>query len=246
MSRIARVAAPETPHHVTQRGNNRQDVFTGDSDRSMYLECLRLYGERYGLRVAAYCLMSNHVHLIVIPEHESSMAQALGRAHYYYTQTVNRQYKRSGHLWQNRFYSCPLDPAHYQAASLYVERNPVRARMVEHAWEYRWSSARAHVEGRQPGEVVDIKDWPVEWRGPAWRRLLEPEEDAGLVERLRYATRTGRPLGGAGFVASLEKLFSRSLERPRLGRPPKRKDEDKPMRRVRTGSRKRKFGKKDH
>jgi putative transposase len=207
---------------------------------------LRHYGGRYGLRVSAYCLMTNHVHLIVIPERESSLAEALGRAHYYYTQTVNRQYERSGHLWQNRFYSCPLDPAHFHAASLYVERNPVRAKMVDHAWEYRWSSARAHVDGPRPGDVIDLRDWPGDWRGPAWRRMLEPEEDAVMVERLRYATRTGRPLGDAGFIAKLERLFSRSLDRPRLGRPPKRKDGDKAMVRGRTLSRKRKFSKKGY
>ena len=122
-------------HHVTQRGNNRQDVFFVDDDRRVYLELLAQQAPRFGLSVQGYCLMTNHVHLL---------AKTLGRTHFLYTQYVNRLHGRSGHLWQNRFYSCALDEPQQWAALGYVERNPVRARLVRLAWRYEWSSAAAH------------------------------------------------------------------------------------------------------
>jgi putative transposase len=130
MPRVARVVIPGVPHHVTQRGNNRQDVFYTDDDRRHYL---RLLGEQ-SHRVLGYCLITNHVHLVVVPEHENSLARAIGRTHYLYTLYINRMHSRSGHLWQNRFFSCGLDEKHAYCALRYVELNPVRARIKQRAW----------------------------------------------------------------------------------------------------------------
>jgi putative transposase len=105
---------------------------------------LREQSLRYGLVVHAYCLMTNHVHLVATPRSEDSLAKAVGRTHWLYTQAINRLHGRSGHLWQNRFHSCPLAHGHYWAAMRYVERNPVRARLCRFAWEYPYSSAAAH------------------------------------------------------------------------------------------------------
>ena len=106
---MARVVAVGAPHHVTQRGNNRQQVFFSDLDRRFYLTLLRHHAECQGLRVLGWCLMTNHVYVVGIPQHERSLARTLGRAHYEYTIYLNRRRKRSGHLWQNRFFSTPLD-----------------------------------------------------------------------------------------------------------------------------------------
>ena len=144
MPRVARIVVPGVPHHVTQRGNNRQEVFFVDDDRGFYLDLLGRQAQRFGLDVLGYCLMSNHVHLIAVPQREDSLAKAIGRTHFLYTQYLHRLHGRSGHLWQNRFYSCALDEAHCWAALCYTERNPVRARMVRKAWRYRWSSAAVH------------------------------------------------------------------------------------------------------
>ncbi len=108
MPRVARIVIPGCPHHITQRGNNRQDVFFVDEDRDAYLRMLGEQAERFGVRVEAYCLMSNHVHLVATPRHADSLAKAIGRTHWLYTQYVNRLHGRSGHLWQNRFFSCAL------------------------------------------------------------------------------------------------------------------------------------------
>ena len=127
MLRVARIVVPGCPHHVTQRGNNRQDVFFVEDDWRTYLRILREQSKRFGLSVDGYCLMTNHVHLVAVPTSENSLAKAVGRTHWLYTQYVNRLHRRSGHLWQNRFFSCALDESHCWQALAYVERNPVRA-----------------------------------------------------------------------------------------------------------------------
>jgi putative transposase len=130
MSRQARVVVEGVPHHVTQRGNNRQDIFLADEDRHFYLKTLREKSEQFGLTITGYCLMTNRIHLIAVPRHPDSLAKALGQTHWRYAMRFNRLHRRSGHLWQNRFYSCPLGPSHLATALAYVDLNPVRARLV--------------------------------------------------------------------------------------------------------------------
>ena len=145
MPRIARVVIPNIPHHVTQRGNFGQNVFEDDTDRSVYLKWLHEYGQRYGTKFWAYCLMTNHVHYIVVPEYKNSLAMTFNQTHMRYSQYVNRKHNRCGHLWQGRFYSCLLDEDHLYAAMRYVERNPVRAGLKQQSEKYKWSSAASHV-----------------------------------------------------------------------------------------------------
>ncbi|MGC9453830.1 MAG: transposase [Phycisphaerae bacterium] len=223
MPRVARVVIPGCPHHVTQRGNNRQDVFFTDDDRRAYLEILREQCERFGLGVQAYCLMTNHIHLVATPATGESLAKAVGRTNWRYAQHVNRWHARSGHLWQNRFYSCPLDEQHFWTAVTYVERNPVRAGVVRVAWEYAWSSAGAHVGGSDRSGLLDIAQWR-EWlpRAGDWREALGRPGEAGRVEQLRGATIAGRPLGSDDFIAKLETAIGRRLRRLPVGRPKRR------------------------
>ena len=145
MPRRARVVFEGVVHHITQRGNYRQNVFEDDSDKRKYVEFIREYSEKYGMKIYAYCLMSNHVHFIAAPVKEDSLAMIFKYSNMRYSSYFNKKNKRSGHLWQGRFYSCPLQFEHALEALRYVERNPVRARMVELPWEYEWSSAREHV-----------------------------------------------------------------------------------------------------
>lgn len=131
MARFARVVAVDVPHHVTQRGNARQVILSNDADRGAYLELLRQYSELHWLSVLGYCLMSNHVHLIVVPCSAEAMAQTLKQTHGRYASYWNARNSSSGHVWQGRFYSCPLDESHLWKALRYVELNPVRAGMVK-------------------------------------------------------------------------------------------------------------------
>lgn len=218
MSRVGRVVIPGFPHHVTQRGNRRADVLASDADRTAYLGFVRKYADRHGLALWAYCLMSNHVHLVAVPQRETSLALALRDAHTVYAMRFNTMTGMTGHVWQGRFYSCPLDESHLWAAVRYVERNPVRAGLVSRAEDYPWSSAAAHC-GRAKDALLSPEFPPVgaveDW--PAW---LAQEGDTEAMERVRCQTSTGRPCGSGAFVTQLEELAGRVLHPARRGRKP--------------------------
>ncbi|MCK5863023.1 MAG: transposase, partial [Candidatus Hydrogenedentes bacterium] len=144
MSRVARIVVPGFAHHITQRGNREMDVFEKSDDHLVYLRFLKRYAEKYGLSIYAYCLMANHVHLVAVPGDERALGKALRDAHTVYAMHFNTRTAISGHVWQGRFSSCPLDEQHLWAAVRHVERNPVAAGIVERAEQYRWSSAAAH------------------------------------------------------------------------------------------------------
>ena len=228
MSRNARVVIPGCPHHVVQRGNNRQDVFFVDADREYYLELLQEQSERFGLRVEAYCLMTNHVHLVATPRKEDSLAKAVGRTNLYYTRFVNRLHGRCGHLWQDRFFSCPLDEEYFWSAVAYVERNPVRAKLVRAPWRWPWSSAAAHVEGRDVTGLLDLSAWRKRLpRGADWAEAIRRPQDEQIVARLRTWSHRGCPLGSDGFVSKLEVMLNRRLRPCPRGRPKKKKGRKK-------------------
>ena len=220
MARLARVVVPGVPHHVTQRGHRRQDVFFCDADRRKFLSLLAEEFRLCGLEIWAYCLMANHLHLVAVPVSADSLGRAMRRAHSQYALHVNGRQGWSGYLWQGRFYSTPLDELHLWSAVRYVERNPVRAGIVPRAEDYAWSSAAGHC-GLADDDLLrgDLEqaDHVGDWR--AW--LLDEDDQA--VQRLRQRTRTGRPCGPAEFVQRLEKLLGRPLAPRKRGRKPKRK-----------------------
>ena len=219
MPRIARTVIPGVAHHITQRGNNRQDVFFVDDDRQVYLELLHGQCQRYAFAVTGYCLMTNHVHLIGIPEREDSLAKAIGRTHFLYTQYINKMHNRSGHLWQNRYHSCPLDDAHALQALCYTELNPVSASMVSAPWEYRWSSAAPHCDSGDAHPVLDMEHWRTLMPATAWREILQQFHDDGVTKSLQIHTRTGRPLGSDSFISKVESLVGCRLRPLPVGRP---------------------------
>jgi len=210
-------------HHITQRGNNRQDIFFVDDDRRVYLELLGEQARKYGLDIVGYCLMANHVHIVATPRTEDSLARAVGRTHFRYTQYINRFHKRSGHLWQGRFYSCALDERHFWLAMRYVELNPVRARLCRKPWRYEWSSAAAHVDGKARSELLDLAGWHDMISAEQWRKELSAKIDEGNLARLRVNTHTGRPLGSDSFLSKLEKLLGRRVRPLPVGRPRKKR-----------------------
>jgi len=212
MGRIARVVVPGIPHHITQRGNARQVVFDHARDRRVYLELLRYYAEKYRLQIWAWCLMSNHVHLLAVPETADSMKRTLARTHHDYACYRNAQLATCGHLWQSRYYSCPVDEPGIWTVMAYIERNPVRAGLVQLAEEYAWSSARAHIIGRDQEDLVDFSAWREAYTAERWRATLRLGiEEEALQERLRLATLTGRPFGSDQFIDQLELTSNRRL-----------------------------------
>lgn len=221
MPRKARIVVPSVPHHITQRGNNGQDVFFVDDDREVYLHFLCEESAVYGLEILGYCLMTNHVHLIGVPHKRESLAKAVGRTNLRYSQYINRMHNRSGHLWQNRFFSCPLDRPHFWLGLRYVETNPVRAKMVRSPSKYKWSSAAAHLGKADDDSLIDVAKWRqisarINWKQKLARGCSEEE-----IEIIRKATNIGRPLGKDSFIIKLEKIVGKRLRPLPAGRPKK-------------------------
>src|SRR6266853_6938672 len=218
MGRFPRVVVVDVAHHVTQRGNARQVILSSDGDRVTYLELLRQYSELHGLALLGYCLMSNHVHLIVVPRAAEALAQTLKHTHGRYASYWNARNSSSGHVWQGRFYSCPLDETHLWKALRYVELNPVRAAMAGAPEQWRWSSAAAHCGAAASDTLLEMERWRKRWTRAEWRAHLAAGESATDMTALRQYTHTGRPLGSAEFVASLEHSTLRSLAPRKAGR----------------------------
>ena len=218
MARLARVVAPGTAHHITQRGNARRFILDCDVDRLTYLQLLSESCQLHQMTLVGYCLMSNHVHLVGIPQREDSLGRAMKRTHGQYAAYFNARHLSSGHVWQGRFYSCPLDDHHLWAALRYTELNPVRAGMAGRAEDYRWSSAAVHCGKDAEFRLVDLEPWRQVWSESEWREALGSETSEAEARTIRRYTHTGRPLGSVEFVSRLEETLGRRLVPIRGGR----------------------------
>jgi putative transposase len=228
MPRVARIIADNHPCHITQRGNNRQDVFLDDADYTSYLAFLKMLAEKYSVRILGYCLMKNHVHLIAIPQKASLFAKAIGVTHFRYAQYFNKKYKRSGHLWQNRFYSTVLEQKHLISAMRYIERNPVRVGAATRPEQYPWSSAKAHVSGQSTDDFLDRHTWKELFDDKNWGEVLRDAADESVENEVRRHTMTGRPCGSETFINKLEEQLCRRVRALPIGRPRKHKPERGP------------------
>ena len=229
MARLARVVLPGVPHHITQRGNRRLPVFFSDEDRAHYLQLLAESCADAGVSCLAWCLMDNHVHLILLPENKDGLRGALAESHRRYTRQINFREGWRGHLFQSRFASYPLSGAHLQAAIRYVENNPVAAGMVARAEDCPWSSARSHLAGeRVEGDTLtdsqalsqSIRNWSAMLKH-GWENADTSEDADAIAGAIEAHLRTGRPLGAPGWIAEMEKQAGRPLAPQRRGPKPK-------------------------
>jgi putative transposase len=214
MARIARVVVPDIPHHVTQRGNRRMETFFSESDYREYLYLMAEWCNRCKVQIWSYCLMPNHAHLIAVPESEEGLGRAIGEAHRRYTRYINFQKGWKGHLWQGRFASFPMDEQYLIATARYIELNPVKAGIVKRPEEYRWSSAKAHLQGE---DDILVKVGPLLGIIADWQGLLTSDLSEEEYKTLRRHERSGRPLGSDDFLSKLEKLTSRVLRKQKPG-----------------------------
>jgi putative transposase len=218
MPRVARVVVPDCPHHVTQRGNRRAPIFQDAEDWGVYIALLRKYSERHDLDIWTYCLMPNHVHFVAVPRSAVALSRTFHATHTAYALYFNKAWGLSGHVFQGRFFSCPMDDPYMWATVRYAENNPVKARLVEQAEDYAWSSAAAHCGMRRDGLLSEgfppsgvIEDWS------AW---LREKPNRQMLKTIRRQTRVGLPCGSPEFVDRLEKELGRSLRPPKRGRKP--------------------------
>jgi putative transposase len=217
MGRFARVVITDVPHHVTQRGNAKRSVLDRDADRSVYRELLREDCLTHKVALIGYCLMSNHVHLIAIPQTGVGLSEALKHAHGRYASYWNAAHRSSGHVWQGRFYSCPLDERHLWEALRYTELNPVRAGMVAKAQCWPWSSAASHCGAEHADPLLSLEKWQGRWTSAQWQDYLAVDEAESQLSTIRQHTHTGRPLGSAAFVRDLEAATHRQLAPQKRG-----------------------------
>lgn len=226
MARLARIVIPQVPHHVTQRGNRRLPVFFGDADRAAYLSLLAEACAAQRTVCLAWCLMDNHLHLILTPQTADGLRATLGEAHRRYSRRINFREGWRGFLFQGRFASYPMDDAHLIAAVRYVENNPVAAGMVARAQDWRWSSARSHVAGKRAADdpLTDVAALGRHVRN--WRAYLklgaEAMDDPATVAAIEARIRTGRPLASPEWIAAAEAAIERKLGPQRRGPKPGR------------------------
>jgi putative transposase len=213
MPRAARIIIPDMPHHVVQRGNRKQAIFASDQDRQLYLQYLKAACVRNSVRCLAWCLMDNHVHLVLTPPSGDALRAAMSSTHTRFAQWINASQDLSGHLFQGRYYSYAMDDAHLIAAARYVENNPVKAGLVEFAENWRWSSARAHIRDIDDGltdRAVLMQHLP-NWRAYLARGAEAAEQD----EAIEAALLSGRPQGTAPAIAEFApKLLRRGRPWP--------------------------------
>lgn len=222
MPRIARAVAVGFPHHVIQRGNNREKVFFDKEDKEKYLSLLKKYSAKWNTPVLAYCLMSNHIHLLTKPKKEKSLYKMMQAVTLCYTQYINGKYQRSGRLWESRYHSCIVDKDKYLwAVARYIEQNPVRAKMVKRAEDYTYSSAKAHIEGLE--NKILGEELLEEKQRKDYRELIRADIAGKEINIIRYHTRTGRPLGGEEFIRKMEKRLKMRFILKSPGRPRKKK-----------------------
>jgi putative transposase len=220
MPRIARVIAVGFPHHIIQRGNNRQKVFFAQVTREKYLDLLKEYSQKWKAGILAYCLMDNHVHLLIRPQNKESLAKLMQGVTLSYTKYRNKRYNKTGRLWESRYYSCVVDEEKYLwAVARYIEQNPVRARMVRKPEDYSYSSACGHITGTKD-EVLNEKLFEGNESSDYVKfiRSAIPEKE---INSIRLATKRNKPLGNINFLKKIEKLLNIDFRNNPPGRPRK-------------------------
>jgi putative transposase len=227
MPRAARFVLPNAPHHVTQRGNRRQQTFFSDGDYLTYLMLAREACAKAGVEIWSYCLMPNHVHLIAVPQTTESLAVAIGEIHQRYTRHINRRERWTGYLWQGRFSSFAMDPDYLVQCARYVGLNPVRAGLTLRASEWSWSSVNAHLK-RQDDILVRVEPL-LRAIGQDMTRFFEVDVAEEGARKLRRAAQLGKPLGASQWVKALEASYGLTLEGRERGRPPHKKGDTQPF-----------------
>ena len=186
MPKCNRIVIPDLPHHICHRGNLGQDVFFLDSDRTLYLGLLNEHSQVHRVTIQAYCLMSNHVHVIATPQDSSGLHRTFQRVQGDYARALHTRLNRRGNLWHGRFRSAAMDEDYFWAAMVYVEQNPVRAGIVTAAEAWTWSSARAHAE-EHPDPMLELDPLANQIYGRAMEGVPEARSEGLLVPRTNPA-----------------------------------------------------------
>ncbi len=223
MPRIARIVGIGYPHHIIQRGNNRQNIFFDQEDKRLYLGWLKKYSLECSCTIHAYCLMNNHVHLLVVPQYNYSLAKTMQKLSLTFTQYINKKYKRTGRLWECRFYSALVDKEPYLwSVGRYIERNPVRAKIVSKPDEYRWSSAKANIIDKEMDFIKPI--WQDDTEREEYNTFLNNPDKEEDIELIKKSTISGKPIGSEEFLKQMVETLGITINTKPKGRPRKKKN----------------------
>jgi putative transposase len=219
MPRTARIVAAKEAHHIYQRSAGKRVLFSSDKDRLKYLDTLRAACDKFCVEILAFSLLKNRIHLILRPKTSRGLAQVMGRTHLSYSRYMNTRRPSDSSIWQGRYQSCPVDKRRLLTVAQFVECQPVYDKLVAVAGKYRWSSASAHISGKDDLELLSLKPWPEKKLQSGWRQMLKKSMDDATKKEIQVSTQTGRPWGGDAFIAGLEKKFRRRLKALPRGRP---------------------------
>jgi len=225
MPRQPRFVLEGMPHHVTQRGNYRQNVFESHIDFQKYCSWIVKYSQKYKIEIVAYCLMTNHIHFIVIPKNKTGMSLCFNMVHMIFSIYKNKQKNRKGHLWQGRFYSSPMDEVHFLHGVRYVEQNPVRANLVDQASDYTWSSSRFHL-GLEKNPIIRTTGnahLKFDKNGYCWKDYLG-QVNLSMDDTIREKTRKRQIIATEENISSFEEKFGIILRPQKVGRPPRKRN----------------------
>lgn len=206
MPRKARITLINYPHIITQKGNNKDNVFFNDEDRKFYLDILKKYSKKYSLDIWGYCLMDNHVHLLCVPKTKESLSKAIGRTSLVYTQHVNNTRDHYGRIWQNRFSSCLVDKDKVMGVMRYIESNPIRAGLIKIAEQYQWSSAKSHILSQKDDLLSDNR---IEAINPQEYSLYFYKSDKDMEAKIQKSLSSGQPICSDNRLPELEEAFKK-------------------------------------
>lgn len=211
MGHRPRIIVPGLPYHVTHRANHRSPIFQTDQQRATYVTIMLRWQKRTGVRIAAFVIMSNHVHFVIVAPTETALSAWIRNGHREYSLWLNTEAGTSGQNWEGRFYSVLMDESHCLNALRYVEQNPVRARLVAHPCDWHWSSAAWHA-GRGPKpEFLNIDLRPPSTTEDSWRQFLEATQDETFGIALRECQGTGKPFAAEAWLRRKERELEITL-----------------------------------
>jgi len=227
MARMHRLSLAGIPQHILQRGNNHLPSFFSSDDYELYLDYLDDAAEKYDVKVHAYCLMPNHVHLLMMPNSTNGISRVLQDLGRRYVRNINYRYGRTGTLWEGRYHSCLVERGNRLLDCYrYIETNPVRTGIVNKPEDYKWSSYCHNAFGEPNAIIFPHSEYlklglTEQWRRFAYKKLFNTEIDVGVIREIREATQSNRVLGDDQFLQEIEAELSICISKKKPGRPKK-------------------------
>jgi len=220
MARQARIIVPNSPHHISQRGNRGESIFFEKEDFSNYLELIQKNLNDFKIDLLSFCLLPNQIHLLMEPKHKDDLSRCIGETNRQYTRYINQKKNWTGHLFQNRFFSYAMDDQHALRAARFIETLPVTAKITEKPQNYLWSSAKYRIKTIENSPIKPFNMFHLDQN---WEDFLGRIMDTEELKKIQTHLQTGRPRGNTLFLDTVEQQIGRPVRPQKRGRKPKKK-----------------------